>query len=80
MIKFNFFDLSISPNVFLVKFGIKIGSYPKPFSPIIFEEIFPFTLPTTVIGFSFGDLYVRLHTKVAERFFFYFLTLIEYIS
>ena len=47
-----------------------MGSYPKPFFPKILYDILPFTFPTTVVIFPYLFLYDKLHTKVADLFFF----------
>ena len=39
---------------------MKIGSYPKPFFPIIFFEIVPFIFPVTFTILPFGFLNERL--------------------
>ena len=68
----SFFILDICPNVNFLPLGIKMGSYPNPFFPLILVEIVPFKFPCTVVIFPRSSLYERLQTKVAFLFFFIF--------
>ena len=66
-----FFLLFIEPKVILLPFGIKIESYPKPFLPNIFSEIFPCIVPIVVIFFIALNEKVKLHINLALVFFFF---------